>query len=324
MRIERQFIAQKHPPKSLCWSGDSLVDWVSGGHRHDLDGTTHERAVYYAYRFDAAVMSPEGRYAVLYERLGTKGLLLRDGKVVRELNRSFYHAEVYDYPVALGTLPGGRTLLAHCPDEYCRLELEDAETGERLTRRDSESPDVFHSRLQFSPDGRWLLSAGWIWHPIDAAHVFNVAHALERPLLMDQPGDLFAGEDFQEVHAAAFGARGNVLLECEELDAAEPGQTNLVVYSPTERRALSRVPLEEPAGAMMPVGEHHALCLYQHPRLIELATGRVVERWPELDTGRQCSSIIHHIPKPPPLALDPVGGRLAVGTDKGIEVLRFA
>lgn len=32
-------------------------------------------------------------------------------------------------------------------DEDCRLELEDAETGERLTRRDGESPDIEHPKL---------------------------------------------------------------------------------------------------------------------------------------------------------------------------------
>ena len=323
MRIERQFLAHPAAPRSLCWSGDSLVDWASGGHRYDLDGTLHERSVFYAYRFDAAVMSPDGRYAVLYERLGTKGLLLREGKLVRELNRSFYHAQVYDYPVALGMLPNGRTLLAHCPDEYCRLELEDAETGERLTRRDGESPDVFHSRLQFSPDGRWLLSAGWIWHPVDTAHLFDVAHALERPTALDPSGEILDTGHFFEIHAAAFGARGNVLLECEGLDEDASEHNHLVVYSPTERRELSRTPLEEPTGTLMPVGDKHVLCLFGHPRLIELETGRVVERWPELDTGRQTSSILHHTSRPPPLALDPVHGRLAVGTDKGIEVLRF-
>ncbi|ATB27025.1 hypothetical protein [Melittangium boletus] len=323
MRIERNFLPTPVPPQSLCWSGDALVDWVSGGLRHGLDGETLDPHVRYGYRFDAAVMSPDGRYTVLHERLGTKALLLREGELVRELSRSYYHAEVYEYPVALWTLPGGRTLLAHCPDEYCRIELEDAETGEWLTRRDSPPVDVFHSRLQFSRDGRFLLSAGWIWHPVNAAHVFDVTRALEQPSTLDSPVEFSLGDGFVEIHAAAFGARDTVLLECEGLDEAEPGRTHLVVYSPTERRELSRVPLQEPAGTLMPLGERYALCLYQHPRLIELATGRVEERWPELETGRQCGSIIHHIPRPPPLALDPEGGRLAVGTAKGIEVLRF-
>ncbi len=34
-------------------------------------------------------------------------------------------------------------------------------------------------------------------------------------------------------------------------------------------------------------------------------------------------SIIHPLAPPPPLALDPAGRRFAVGTEKGIEVIRF-
>jgi hypothetical protein len=67
----------------------------------------------------------------------------------------------------------------------------------------------------------------------------------------------------------------------------------------------------------------YAVGFYESPKLIELATGRVLEHWRELATGRQSSSIIRHLPPLPPLALDPAGRRFAVGTDKGIEVVRF-
>ncbi len=318
MKAEHLFIPTPCAPSSLCWSGEGLFDWVSGGIRYALDGGTDDPHIRNGYRFDAAVMSRDGRYAIIYEKLGTKAVLLRDGRQVRELNRSYYHADVYEYPVALLTLPSGRTLLAHCPEEYCRLELEDAETGERLTRRDGESPDFFHSRLQFSPDGRYLLSAGWIWHPVDAAYVFDVTRALEQPDSLDQLQNIELEDSFLEVHSAAFGARDTLVMHCSGLD-----EGNLGVYSLTERRFLSVATLEEPAGALM-VMDGYAVGFHEHPRLIELATGRVLESWPGLATGQQSSSIIHHLPALPPLALDPVGRRFAVGTDKGIEVIRFS
>ncbi len=330
MRTERIFIPTRSAPESLCWCGDTLVDWVSGGRCYALDGSITESFVCYSYRFDSAVMSQDGQYTVLYEKLGTKGLLLRRGRVLRELNRSFYHADDYEYPVALGTLPSGRTLLAHCPDEYCCLELEDAETGERLTRRDSESPDIFHSRLQFSRDGRHLLSAGWIWHPVDTAHVFDVARALEQPRSLDEPKDMALGDSFVEIHSAAFGERDTLVFECSGLEGealafpegASKGSMGLAVYSLTERRVLSVVPLEKSAGTLMVVGGD-AVGFYEHPKLFELTTGRVLEQWPELNTGCQGSSIIRQPPRLPPLALDPVGRRFAVATDKGIEVVQF-
>lgn len=64
-------------------------------------------------------------------------------------------SEAYRYPVALFTLPDGRTGIAHCPERYNRLEIEDAITGERLTASGQREPrDVFHSRLAVSGDGR--------------------------------------------------------------------------------------------------------------------------------------------------------------------------
>lgn len=331
MKTERIFIPTKFAPESLCWCGDELVDWVSGGRSYALDGRITDSSVLYGYRFDSAVMSPDGRYAVIYEKLGTKGLLLHQGRVLRELNRSFYHADTYEYPVALMTVPSGRTLLAHCPDEYCCLELEDAETGERLTRRDGESPDIFHSRLQFSRDGRFLLSAGWIWHPVDTAHVFDVARALEQPRSLDESKDMELGDSFVEIHSAAFGERDTLVLECSGLEGEEislpdgqpKGAVGLAVYSLTGRRVLSLAPLEKPAGTLMVVGGY-AVGFYEHPRLFELTTGRVLEQWPEFHTGRQGSSIIHHLPPSPPFAMDPVGRRFAVATDKGIEVVCFS
>src|SRR6476660_7385493 len=96
------FQSQSFPAKgihSLSWCGDELVDWVGGARRFSLDGAEQRAAVHYAYRFDSAIASPDGRFSVIYERQGTKGLLLDNGKIVRELNRSFYCADAYEYPL---------------------------------------------------------------------------------------------------------------------------------------------------------------------------------------------------------------------------------
>jgi hypothetical protein len=39
---------------------------------------------------------------------------------------------------------------------------------------------------------------------------------------------------------------------------------------------------------------------------------------------RAGTAFFGHLPSLPPLALDPVGRRFAVGTDKGIEIIRFS
>jgi hypothetical protein len=136
--------------KSLSWCGDELVDIAGGYARYRLDGTVESNRVNYAFSFDQAVTSRDGKYAIIYENLGTKGVVLREGKVIREINRSFYQADVYEYPVVIFKLPDGREAIAHCPDEYNKIEIEDIETGQRLTRREGETIDFFHSRLQIS------------------------------------------------------------------------------------------------------------------------------------------------------------------------------
>lgn len=101
--------------RSLVWNGDELIDWAGGGTRFLLSGETVPNPVYYPYAFDASVMSPSGEFAVIYTRLGTKGLVLHRGQILREINRSYYHAGAYEYPIALARLGNGREVLIHSP-----------------------------------------------------------------------------------------------------------------------------------------------------------------------------------------------------------------
>jgi hypothetical protein len=105
----------------------------------------------------------------------------------------------------------------------------------------------------------------------------------------------------------------------------EPGKegTFLVRYDPKNHRAGSRVALQEVAGTIMPVGDEHLIGFFEHPKLIEISTGKVIQRWPELRSGNQNSSIIHHLEKLPLLALDPTRNRFAVADKKEITVIEL-
>lgn len=305
---------------SLCWQGDELVDWVGGVARYRLDGTIAEPRINWAYRFDRAVASPDGQYVVIYEALGTKGLLLKGDRFLRELNRSYYCANAYEYPVALSTLADGRAVIAHCPDEYCKIELEEVETGRRLTARENKPADFFHSRLQFSPGGRFLLSAGWVWHPFDMVEVFDVERALVEPESLDEVWRLeFEGVD-GEVHSAAFSGPDTFVFAAEAEENTSPV---IGVYSLGEERLVSLSPVAEPVGTLLPLGKF-ALGFFEHPKLIELKTGRIVHRWEELASGRQNSSIISgQESRIPPTALDPAGRRFAVAGLDAITVIQL-
>jgi hypothetical protein len=321
--------------RSLVWRGDELVDWVAGGHAYLLDGARRDRHVSYSYRFDAATTSPSGRYAVIYERLGTKGLLLRDGDIVRELNRSFYHADVYEYPVCLLALPDGRDVIAHCPDSYCDVVIEDAETGARLTVPDTgDKRSFFHSRLAASPDGRYLLTAGWIWHPFDTVLVWELNPGPDKLFQFHEPDKDYQGES--EVASAAFTSDGALLvcsasgadnfIEQDELTADHLSPMSLGRWNFATNVWDHLVTAADEVGTLMPVGDRYAVGFYDCPKVFDLTTGAVVQRWPDLRTGRQLSSIVHHLKpadRPPTMALDPQCRRFAVLSGERISVIQF-
>lgn len=303
-----------------------LVDWVDGGRRFQLDGQISDSRVRYAFPFDAAIALPGSEFAVLYARAGTKGLILRDGAVVREINRSFYCANAYEYPVAVSRLKSGRAVLMHCPDEYCRLEIEDLASGERLTASNARQPaDFFHSRLATSPDGRYLISAGWVWHPFDSVKVFDVEAAIAMPSHLDGEG-LAGGHLWADESSAAFLSRhrmGVALRGWEEEEDGPQEATRLHVIDLHQPDQSALVETSSRLGALMPVGSRHVLALYGHPRLIDIESGKELQSWPHLKTGSRTSSILAGGVDEPPMALDAKGGRIAIADAEGVSVLQF-
>ncbi len=339
-RVENELYEQVSFPatgvQSLAWRDDELVDWA-GGHRvFRLDGTDLGRSFMpYGGSFDAAIAAADSRHVVVFQRLGTKALLLRDGRLARELNRSFYQASAYEYPVTFVRLPEGRTGLVHCPDKYCRLEIEDAETGERLTAVDRNPEDFFHSRLAASADGRYLVSAGWIWHPIDAACVFDVAAALGDPTTLDRGRPLASSSHVgrAEIAAVAWMDDRHVVVagshepeDPEEIadagDAPRLRPDGLAVVEVDSGNYQSSVVVASRVGTVMAVGRRRAVSFFGQPQLIDLATGSVLAPW-DIASGEQAGSILWHRPLPPPIALDPTHHRFAVAVDDRIVVVHL-
>ncbi len=310
--------------RSLVWEGDTLVDWIGGGARYDLDGGCARPSVYYAYAFDAAVALAGSGFAVIYTRSATKGLVLHHGSVVREINRSFYHADVYEYPIALSRLASGREVLVHCPEDYCRLEIEDLATGERLTRSNSRQPsDIFHSRLSVSPDGRFLASAGWLWHPLDSVALYDLERAISDPAHLDGSG--LGLEAMAEESSATFFPDGRLAVALRggiDEDESNPLK-ELRIYGAGGSVTPLHVLRAGRLGSLAAIGRDHLLALYEHPRLIDAHTGREVLRWPELRSGTQTSAILPKDPVVPPVAVDPERRRFAIADAEGITVIRI-
>lgn len=64
--------------QTLSWLNDRVIDWAYSGRQFLLNGQYEELGSYvYSFPFDSAVTCEDGIYAVIYQKLGTKGLLLK-------------------------------------------------------------------------------------------------------------------------------------------------------------------------------------------------------------------------------------------------------
>lgn len=318
--------------KSLAWQGDALIDWLQSTRIYHLDGSVDDGVRRYAYSFDAVATSPSGNYTILYERLGTRAIVLRDFEVIREISRSYYQADAFDYPIGLFRLADGREAIAHAPDIYNRIEIDLLETGERLTARPPNAPDpidYFPSGLVADPAGEWLMSTGWVWHPAYAAAFYPLPAALGDPSILDAN---HFNWDQTETTAGAWLGRDRVALASDpeadcyvEEDQTQPDTIpypgRIGIYRPSSREWESDAMVGEPIGQLLQVDELHVLALHDHPKLIHVPSGEIVERWHDIPSGPWAGCITHHLGELPPTAWDPEGRRLAVASAEGIHLL---
>ncbi|MGW7239540.1 hypothetical protein [Streptomyces sp. NPDC054804] len=299
-------IPVKSAPKSLAWQGDELVSATGGGRRWGRDGVERRAPFAWSFPFDAGTTSASGAYSAVYQERGTKAVLLGGDRAVRELNRSYYHATDYDYPLALGALADGREVVVHCPDEYNVLQIEDAASGERLTAGGREPEDVFHSRLSLSPDGRHVLSVGWLWQPFGTALVYDTTLALTDPGTLEGEGVLPIAAVMNGVVTAGCWLDADRLVlatgaeEWDEEEAAGLPARHLGVWSVSGGRWLHRSPVTdaEPGVLLLPRGDQ-VICFSGHPRLLDTATGVVVAEWPEVSVPLKAGCFGHRrVPTP--------------------------
>ena len=283
--------------QTITWLNGGVIDWSLAGRYYTPDGQQQElgKSHYSGSPFDACISSTDGRYALLYARLGTKGLLLKGGELLREVNRSDYRAEDYEYPAAFFEAQG-RTYLAHCPQEYNRLEFEDVETGEIPTDVPEREPtDIFHSRLEINPGNTYLLSKGWVWHPWDVVQAFDIEACLKNPLLLDDStmrpsvGTEISSASFLSEHIVLLAASSEEAMN-EELEHLLP-PLHVAWWDIRSNELTLPVKVAGQFGNLVAIDENQAWDFYSHPKIINLGTGAVDYRWEEVDSGRQGSAI---------------------------------
>lgn len=328
MKSEEEWPTTGQAPKTLTWHGEGLADWVSGYTWYP--NGPHDGGPQYPFPdvYNAAAVSPSGRYQVIYDEYGIDGLLLDWGEPLRALTRDDDDPGAFLFPVTFATLPDGREVVISCPEDRSKLEVQLASTGESITTRDGEADDYFHSRLAVSPGNRWLLSAGWIWHPFIIPVVFDLELALTDPSSLDTvsalPRELF----WSDAESACWLDDDRIAF------CAEPGTSaggfeswhlckgELGVWSMKAAAWESKVPVEGHLGTIHRFGKY-LMSLHEHPKLIDPATGAVVEAWPHLATGDRTHGVGWSLSPQPAVAVHPDGTRFAVASDEAITIVTW-
>jgi hypothetical protein len=125
----------------------------------------------------AMEVSDSGRFVAIFNNRDQYGMVvdIETGRISMYLDRGDYHVDVTDYSVKFFT-KHGRDYLVHATS-WNRLDISDPATGKLLTERSpttyqhgEDRPehylDYFHASLSISPDQKWIVDSGWVWHPI--------------------------------------------------------------------------------------------------------------------------------------------------------------
>lgn len=313
--------------KTIDWLGDDIVDWSNGGKLYSIDGEQEQISEYYfAFDFDSSITSPDGQYAFIYNRLGTKGLLLKNGKFFREINRTYYHANVYEYPAAFLSFRN-KTYLVHCPLKYCQLDIEDVETGKIISDLPERLPsDVFHSRIEVSPDGEFLMVRGWIWHPRDIVEIFDVAACFKNPLLLDK-SNIYPNVS-AEINSASFIDNSRILLASSDGESFMDDNKeilppkHLAIWDFANNQISDPVEVKGDFGNVLAINEQFTWDTYRNPKIINIQNGEIEASLEHIRSGNQASSIIYDKGNYPQIRYHRASSRIAIRRDsETIEIL---
>jgi hypothetical protein len=323
--IQRKTIEYDNPPLSLNWIGDNLIDWVGGGNIYSLNGNFEHSGRGYSYKFDSAIQSENGIYAVIYEKLGTKGLLLKNGEILREINRSYYQASSYEFPIAFVKINGEYSII-HCPEEYNQIEIENIENGIRITSTENREPnDCFHSRFRVSDSNNILINSGWVWHPVGILEIYNIEKALIDNTLFDNYKSNLpintevCSAEFLNDDLLIISSSNEEPFDDEDLnDKINLNPKQLGLFSIKKNAFIKKINIGFKLGTQIPIDENRVIDLYDYPKLIDLNSGKILQDFKDINSGKQDLAIVGQVPS---IAFDKKNNRIAIADKNRIEIL---
>ncbi len=305
------------------------MDFVAGGNTYRLDGSYEQTQLEYGFGFDSAIVSDNGVYAVVYVRLGTKGILLNNGEMIREINRPYYCSDAYEYPIAFLKLPNGEYAIVHCPENYNEVVLESIDSAERTVIGKKVEGGPFFSRLKVNPSGKVIMHCGWWWHPFGLGATIDIEGCSPDSLRNKEWNEPFTSQveicscDFLTDDLVVVSATDEAFDSDEEVKGL--GLNEIGLFSLKENQFLKKVRPEGEykRGTLIAIDENVVLDLYELPKLIDLNTGAIVQEFEDINSGVQDSSIIWGINNVPPIAVNKVNKRIAIANGCTIHVLSF-
>ncbi|WP_410639972.1 hypothetical protein [Amycolatopsis sp. lyj-346] len=202
--------------------------------------------------------SRDGRFAAVVYEYGQFATVvdLDEWVTVLDLDRDWNDNELTRFPLAF--LGEGETAKVVAGTDWNRLDVFALPGGEQLTDRVTAAPphgepepehylDYFQGALHPSPSERWLVTDGWVWHPIGAPQAVDLAtwlggdrHAAEqargltpgRENEWDQP---IAWLDDTTVAIQRMGTSWRRMLDGVELYDAETGRRTGMFAGPAGR-----------------------------------------------------------------------------------------
>ncbi|MDQ8739317.1 hypothetical protein [Paenibacillus sp. LHD-38] len=139
------------------------------------------------------LVSPNAELITVYNTFGRQGIVIdiSSMKTIMRFNRDDYHYEQTIFPVAFVNY-NAQLLLIH-GTKWNRLDITNPIDNQALTDRDDPKfqltqsksirsehyLDYFHGQLVVSPDNKWIVDNGWVWHPMGCVTGWSIHEWIE-------------------------------------------------------------------------------------------------------------------------------------------------
>lgn len=295
--------------KSLCWYNDALIDWVGGGTIYHLNGVNNTMYWMTGYgRFDTSQVSSSGSYVIIYESLGTKGIILdlrnintkevinnrynKNEKVisrpkfVREFNRSYLQADQKEYAVASFSLCGKSEVIVHCPELYNKISVECIESAEHLCGATVD--DIFFSRFIVNHSGEKMIGFGWDTANSPTLELFEYIQGKNQYHIVNTGS--ISGDGSYEIVSAYFvddntiliiQINGDILRGCNVIN----DKYLIQLYDLNTNKTFQHLYVTELHSADLIFMNRWAFDIVNHPKIVDFITGEIIYSWNSIATG---------------------------------------